>query len=159
MTISVAPDYKHIRKLLTASEPLAVPGLDLKWYGLHAEDLLIPDEVSQEARHTVTAELGAGSISPTGELGFVILHRVGPNYLLLVCTWRNENELWETVYFMSGGAFELVPMDDTHKATYCVWEMGAVMHEQQAWITYLFSDRDSAAKRAYLADVRPTSLI
>jgi hypothetical protein len=64
----------------------------------------------------------------------VILHRVGGAYLLIVSTWRNDNELWETVYFKDSGEFELTPFPETAEATYCVWEMGAVLHEQQAWI-------------------------
>jgi hypothetical protein len=31
--------------------------------------------------------------------------------------------------------------------------MAATVHERLAWIRYLRSDRDEAAKRAYLADV------
>ena len=40
-----------------------------------------------------------------GELGFVILHRCGEDfYFLLISTWRNENELWETVWAKAGEA-------------------------------------------------------
>ncbi|MEU7899149.1 hypothetical protein AB0B45_40635 [Nonomuraea sp. NPDC049152] len=151
--ISVDPGYKHIRKLLTPGERLALPGHDLKWYDLRPEDVVIPDEVVREARAVITPA------DNLGELGFVILHRVGPTYLLLLCTWRGENELWETVYGKTDGPFERIPFDDTHKGTYCVWEMGALMHEQQAWITYLLSERDERARSAYLEDVRPASLI
>lgn len=34
----------------------------------------------------------------------------------------------------------------------CVWELGAVLHEHQAWTRYLRSSRDEKAKRAYLND-------
>lgn len=153
--ISVERDYKHMRKLLTSGEPIVTPQIRLKWYGLHPADRPIPYEVTREARAVTAREIPAEA----GELGFVILHRVGDNYLLLINTWRNENELWETVYFKTDGPFELVKMDDTHKATFCVWEMGALVHEQQAWITYLFSGRDEAAARVYLDDVRPQTLV
>jgi hypothetical protein len=33
-----------------------------------------------------------------------------------------------------------------------VWELGAVAHERLAWSEYLLSDRDEAARRAYLRD-------
>ena len=45
-----------------------------------------------------------------GELGFVVLHRCGESfYFLLVCTWRNENELWETVWAKDGDGRRLLP--------------------------------------------------
>ena len=48
--------------------------------------------------------LAPGDLGRLGELGFVVLHRCGEDfYFLLVCTWRNENELWETVWAKDGG--------------------------------------------------------
>ncbi|HEV2781283.1 MAG TPA: hypothetical protein VGX25_18020 [Actinophytocola sp.] len=154
---SVSPDYTHVRKRLSAGEGLELPGVRLKWYDLHREDREIGDVVRKEAREFLHAEIGG--ITPRGDLGFVILHRVGDAYLLLVCTWRNDNELWETVYLKDAAGFEPVPFEETAKGTYCVWEMGAVLHEQQAWIRYLFSPRDAEAARAYLADRHPGGLI
>jgi hypothetical protein len=154
---SVSPDYTHVRKRLSAADALDLPGVRLKWYDLHREDLDIGDDVRKEARELLRAEIG--EITPTGELGFVILHRVADAYLLLVSTWRNDNELWETVYLKDAGEFELMPFPETAKATYCVWEMDAVLHEQQAWIRYLFSARDAEAAHAYLADRHPGGLI
>jgi hypothetical protein len=42
--------------------------------------------------------------------------------------------------------------DGIHRPTYCVWELGAVCHERDAWIRYLVSTRDEAARHAYLRD-------
>ncbi|GAA0383192.1 hypothetical protein Acor_70660 [Acrocarpospora corrugata] len=154
---SVSADYTHVRKRLAAAEGLDLPDVRFKWYDLFREDAEIPDSVQKEAREFVRTEIA--TITPTGELGFVILHRVGDAYLLLVCTWRNNNELWETVYLKDMDGFVLVQFDETAKATYCVWEMGAVLHEQQAWIRYLFSARDDEAKNDYLADRHPGALV
>jgi hypothetical protein len=76
-----------------------------------------------------------------------------------VSTWLNDNELWETVYLKDTGEFERMPFPETAKGTYCVWELGAVLHEQQAWIRYLFSPRDAEAAQTYLADRHPGGLI
>ena len=38
------------------------------------------------------------------------------------------------------------------EATYCVRELGPVWHERNAWVRFLSSPRDDAAKQAYLAD-------
>ncbi|SDL39533.1 hypothetical protein [Nonomuraea jiangxiensis] len=154
---SVSAGYTHVRKRLPAGEGLELPGVRLKWYDLHREDLEVADEVRKEAREFLRAEIGG--ITPMGDLGFVVLHRVGGAYLLLVSTWLNDNELWETVYTKGSAGFELLTFEESAKGTYCVWEMGAVLHEQQAWIRYLFSARDAGAAAAYLADRHPGGLI
>ena len=73
-----------------------------------------------------------------------------------MCTWRNHNEIWETVYAKDGAAapgFASWPADGPHRPTFCVWELGPVIHEQAAWSRYLRSPRDLAARRAYMLDV------
>ena len=74
-------------------------------------------------------------------------------YFLLLATWRNDNELWETVWAKDGDgqpAFEPWPSEGTHRPTFCVWELGVVCHEQRAWSRYLRSRRDEASRQAYL---------
>ena len=70
-------------------------------------------------------------------------------------TARTNDEGWESVFAKDNAAaqdFRTYPYKTTHRGTYCVWELGAVWHEQQAWRRYLLSQRDEAAKRVYLAD-------
>jgi hypothetical protein len=149
---SVDPSYRHIRKLIVAGRPLSVPGAELKWYDLRRPEAEIGSELREQARAFVRAEVETGTLKFDDELGFVILHRVGDAYLLLVMVWRNENELWETVYFDTGEGFQRIDFPGVLKGTYCVWELGVVGHEQQAWIRYLFSERDERARAAYRAD-------
>ena len=150
---SVRADYGHIRKVVEAAPPVRWPADgQLKWYNIYREQAAIAGEVQQEARDFLCGEVTSGRLPIASELGFVILHRTGDAFLLLVCTWRYDNELWETVYLSDGAGFELLPKDELHKPTYCVWEMGAVLHEQQAWIRYLFSVRDEKAQQIYLTD-------
>ena len=98
----------------------------------------------------------AGDLELQGRLGFVVLHRCGDDfYFLLVSTWHNDNELWETVWAKNGEAhatFEPWPVKGTHRPTFCVWELGVVCHERLAWSRYLFSSRDAAATSGYLLD-------
>ena len=79
----------------------------------------------------------------------MILHRCGKSfYFLIVSTWRNDNELWDTVWAKNGDeedVFSPWPVEGTHRPTFCVWELGAVWHEQQTWSEYLRSERDEAA--------------
>ncbi|MEV0717358.1 hypothetical protein [Asanoa sp. NPDC050611] len=145
----VDADYRHVAKHISPGRPLVLPATYLKWYLLRRPDQVIDPAVVEEARGFLTAQVAAGGLAIAGDLGFVIHHLSGEHvHLLLVCTWRGNNEMWETVYAKDGGGFE--PTDQTaHRGVMCVWEFGAVAHEHQAWTRYLRSDRDVTAKRAY----------
>jgi hypothetical protein len=143
--------YRHISKRVTPGEPLEVPGAVLKWYWINAEDRPIPEDVTRLAR----GYLSTNRLQARGP-GFVLLHRCGADfYFLLVSTWRNSNELWETVYYKDSDAmpdFALFPRDGDHKPNWCVWELVPVWHEQQAWVRFLKSGRDENAVQFWLRD-------
>lgn len=149
--VSVAPSYVHRDKLCTPGEEISAGGARLKWYDIGYPDERVEPHVRSVARAYVE------KLDVPGELGFVMLHRCGGGqfYFLLVQTWRNENELWESVYAKQNAAapgFSPFVLPGPHRGTFCVWELGAVWAEQQAWKRYLASSRDDAAKRAYLDD-------
>lgn len=158
---NIPSEYRHSTKTVVPGEDLALPTAYLKWYDVRLPEVEIPEAVAAEAREFLRAEVDSGRLSVDGELGFVICHRCGESfYFLLVCTWRHQNEMWETVYgqdVSAGGGFALVPQG-THLEVICVWELGAVLHEQQAWSRYLRSARDEQAKHDYLGD-RFTGLV
>jgi hypothetical protein len=149
---SVSPSYAHFDKFVEPLENLQLSSSTLKWYNLARKDKSVPDEVHALAR----TFLKTADPVELGDSGFVILHRCGKDfYFLLVCSWRNENELWETVYAKNGEAdadFSFFPFPGEHRATFCVWELAAVWHEQQAWRRFLMSARDSESRQAYLSD-------
>lgn len=137
-------DYRHKSKQVTPLDPLVNPDALLKWYGIHVADRTITDEMTQLARrYLLKIPLEAEG------LGFVLPHRCGEDfYFLIVCTWRNSNELWETVFYKDGETmpdFVPFPRDGVHKPMLCVWEMVPAWHEQQAWTDFLNSPRDEAA--------------
>jgi hypothetical protein len=150
---NIPSDYLHIPKIAVPGEDVVLPDGYLKWYDVRAEDAVIPDEVRAEAREFLASESGSGTLKLDGDLGFVIFHLCGESfYFLIVCSWRNQNEMWETLYAQDvkdGGGFRLVPQG-THLEVICVWELGAVLHERQAWTQYLMSARTEADKVAYL---------
>jgi hypothetical protein len=152
----VSEDYRHHPKTLDPLEGLAVPGGYLKWYDIHHAAQPIASATRDAARDFLRSEATSGRLDLRDELGFVLLHRCGEAfYFLIVCTWRNANELWQTIYQRDGdGPFEAFPHSgEPHRGTQCVWELGATNHERLAWSRYLHSDRDETGKRAYLADV------
>lgn len=93
MAGDVVADYVHRDKFAIPRDGLAVQQSRLKWTNIALRETAVPVAIEELARKFVK---GAGV---TGDLGFVILHRCGESfYFLLVSTWRNENELWESVY-------------------------------------------------------------
>ncbi|GAA0706786.1 hypothetical protein Drose_16040 [Dactylosporangium roseum] len=152
---SVTETYEHRPKLITTSDGLRVSGAHLKWYDIQLPDRPIDAEVRTEARDFLTTEASTpgNGLDLRDELGFAILHRCGETFhFLLISTWRGNNELWEAVYAKDGGPFAPFPQPTRHRGTFCVWELGAVLHEQQAWVRYLTSPRDQAARQAYVED-------
>ena len=108
----------------------------LKWYDDRASGGAgAADQVGDLARLGLADAARLGELRLGGALGFVILHRCGEAfYFLLVSTWQNDNELWETVWAKDGDAdpeFHPWPLEGgTHRPTFCVWELGAVAHER-----------------------------
>ena len=96
---NIPAEYRHSEKLITPGPDLALPGSYLKWYDVRLPEVEIPAELAAEGRQFLADEVAAGRLAIDGELGFVICHRCGESfYFLLVCTWRNQNEMWESVY-------------------------------------------------------------
>jgi hypothetical protein len=149
--LGIDPQYRHAPKRATPGEALELSGCVLKWYAVHGEDQSLPDEIEKLARSYLKRSL----LEARG-LGFVILHRCGKDfYFLLLNTWRNNNELWETVLYKESDAmadFAPFPRERSHKPTFCVWELAPLWHEQQAWVRFLKSPRDEAAAQAWLQD-------
>ena len=152
----VDPGYRHYPKQVAPQALLDLGGARLKWYDLARAEMPVPDEIRKLAQDYVIAESQAGRLELDRELGFVLLHRCGEDfYFLILCSWRGSNELWESVYFKPNTTtpgFALYPREGRHKGTYCLWEMGVVWHEQQAWLRFLTSARDETAQKHYLDD-------
>jgi hypothetical protein len=148
----VDPGYVHVTKKIAPGVPLALPRTFLKWYDLCRPDQAIGAEADTRAREFIRAETAAGRLPIDGDLGFVIHHLSGEHiHLLLVFTWRGNNEMWESTFARDDRAetpYEPISTD-SHRGVMCVWEYGAVAHEHLAWTAYLRSARDGAAKRAY----------
>lgn len=157
---NVAPEgYEYSEKLITPGQDLSLPNAYLKWYDIRHPDLEISLEIIEESRTFVAQEVERLEIK--GELGFVILHLCGPVILLMLTTWRNTNEMWEAVYardLTQASDYQPQVFEKDQRGTYCVWELGAVWHERNAWTRFLASKRDEEAKLAYIND-RFTGLV
>ena len=149
-------EYRHRLKLVEPASTVALGDAVLKWYDIAPPDEPVSEHVRALARRGLADAARLGELRLGDALGFVILHRCGAGFhFLLVSTWQNDNELWETVWAKDGDddpEFHPWPLDGSHRPTFCVWELGAVAHERLAWSHYLLSDRAETATRDYLRD-------
>ena len=153
---AVQAGYTHLTKAITPAPGIELGDSSLKWYDIAPADEPVPGPIRALARGSLRGAVDSGTIALDDDLGFVILHRCGASfYFLLVSTWRNDNELWETVWAKDSdeNGFHPWPLEGTHRPTFCVWELGAVWHEQQAWSRFLRSPRDDDARDAYVHDL------
>ncbi|RKT54849.1 hypothetical protein [Saccharothrix australiensis] len=154
---SVSDDYRHYGKEVVAlpDHDVVLPDAHLKWYEVREAEATVDPEVRAQGERFLRAEVAAGRLPISGELGFVVHHLCGASFhFLIACTWRNNNEMWVSVYYREvtrDEGFQRLEQGD-HLQVICVWEMGAVLHERQAWNRFLRSARDDAAKAAYLDD-------
>jgi hypothetical protein len=152
----VRADYEHVPKLARVGQSIALGDTVLKWYEIAPEEDPVPPAIADLARLGLADAARLGELRLAGPLGFVILHRCGESfYFLLVSTWENDNELWETVWAKDGPddrEFHPWPLDGPHRPTFCVWELGAVAHEGRAWSRFLRSPRGRDARLEYLRD-------
>jgi hypothetical protein len=149
----VPQGYQYYEKLIRAGEDLSLPTAYLKWYDIYPAENEITPEQDAETRIYLAAEVE--KLKFEGDLGFVILHRAGSFLLLMLMTWRNTNEIWESVHFKdlnATGGYVPGTFNSEHRGTFCVWELEAVWHERHAWVRFLSSQRDEAAKLAYIND-------
>ena len=151
---NVVPEgFVHYQKLVLPGEDISLPRAYLKWYAIRRPDVEIARELVEESRAFVAAEVER--LKMQNELGFVLLHDCRPALLLMIMTWRNTNEIYESAYakdMTRAEGYQPITFETSHRATFCVWELGAVWHERQAWARFLSSKRDEAAKLAYIND-------
>ena len=105
--------YEHVTKVVRPQSSLTLRSTVLKWYEIAPADEPVPLVVRALARRNLRDASKDGSLGISGDFGFVILHRCGEDfYFLLVSTWQNENELWETVWAKDARGVLLQPVAD-----------------------------------------------
>jgi len=117
---AVHAGYRHLTKEITPAPGIELGGSALKWYDIAAGDERVPGPIRALGRGTLRGAVDSGAIELEDDLGFVILHRCGRSfYFLLVSTWRNDNELWETVWAKTDDAegFHPWPLEGSHRPT------------------------------------------
>jgi hypothetical protein len=150
----VSSSYEHQNKFVRPGPALVTNDVYLKWSLIEPESLPITPAQVEEAQQFLLEELSIERLKLRNEIGFVVQHRCAKVLILYVCTWRGDNEVWETLYHtvLEPQARYKVTTRENTSPTFCVWVLPAVLHEQRAWVKYLESSRDLVAQEAYLSD-------
>lgn len=151
--VAVDEAYRHVPKASSSGPLLTAGSTRLKWYDVARADTPVPRAIHDGARRYLSETLRFDR-----DVGFVVLHRCGAGndfYFLAACSWRNANELWESVYYRDAAMVDFAPFAQTgpHRGTFCVWELGPVIHEQREWVRFLKSRRTESDLDAYLASM------
>lgn len=144
--------YQLQDRMLTARDPLILPGAFLKWYELRKSDESIPECLINEAQTLVTEEIANRRIAVDYGVGFVVLQYATPLTSLIVGSWHKNQEFQETHYtrdLAAGTPFESAEADDS---TAAVWDLVPLLQERQAWKRYLFSSRETETPASYLSE-------
>jgi hypothetical protein len=152
---AVPTGYGYFEKRISPREDFSHPSCHLKWYDIYPADLPVTPRQREEARSFLKEEIESHRLQLESELGFVCLHHCRRVLLLLVMTWRNTNEIWESAFMKElkeNDTYKPIEYPTRHRGTYCVWELGAVWHERNAWVRFLNSPRDNEAKLVYVND-------
>jgi hypothetical protein len=151
---TVPAGYRHHERRVVAGAPLALPGALLTWYAVHRPKATVPCAAETTARAHLRAEAAAGWLELGHGLGFVVFHVSDTTVYLLVGTWYQTQELWQSLFVREpageAGYRRVHPGFDWSRVR--VWGPAPVWHERQAWVRYLGSKRDATAKRAHLND-------
>jgi hypothetical protein len=148
-------DYEHEERTVRPGDLLPIRNGLLKWYDVYRDDYPIAMAETASARAFVQAEAATGILAADYGLGHVVHHQSGGGTFLLVGVWRGHNELWERVYIRPTADPEAPWQPESGNLFHpvaCVWEMTPIWHERNAWSRFLFSSRDDAALRTFLAD-------
>jgi hypothetical protein len=150
---TIEPDFSYVQKLVRPNVGLVLPNAWLKWYDISRPGIDL-DEAGREAREFLLDEVEANRLQLGNRLGFVLLHHCASMAFLIVLTWNNENELWQTVYEKepdTAAPFKRVTWEQGgHRPVLCVWELAPVGFERDAWVRYLRSRRTEDDKLAYV---------
>jgi hypothetical protein len=153
-TSPVSEDFAYVQKLVRRSEDLALSNAWLKWYEISRPGVDL-GELGAECRQFLRSEVRRGSLQLEQRFGFVLLHHCTDVVFLIVLTWNNDNELWQTTYVREldrDDPFERTTRDVSgHRPMLCVWELMPVSHERDAWVRFLRSGRSARDLAAYKA--------
>jgi len=150
---NIREDYEHEPRIAINAGLVISPNLVLKMYSMVNVGAKRDGDLVINAKKFLTREINNKRIEPLTGLGFAVLS----NGYVNVARWDIVNPivLKNQVYAYEScdSEFETELLDVSDAGSFCVWELGIVDHEKEAWKRYIQSERSNAEKRTYLDDM------
>lgn len=144
---NIREEYEHKQRTARIRGIVETPRLCLKVYSM-AKDLHPTEKTMRKTYQLLKEHIDKGKISPLIGLGFAILSED----ILNVARWDDEYPivLKNQLYGFDRSIKSAKPLDITDVGTFCIWELGIVNHEKEAWKKFLESTRRWFHKKEYL---------
>jgi len=147
---NVREDYKHQPRTVRPQGLVTTPSLVLKLYSM-AKDMHPTNRTIRDTGKLLERDIAEGKIEPLTGLGFAILSED----MLNVARWDTEYPIVvkNQIYGFEGSINSAQLLDINKVGSFCIWELGIVGHEKEAWKRFLDSQRGEAEKHQYLTDI------
>lgn len=143
-------EYKHEPRIVEPKGLIEDTSLILKMYAM-VRQVPVDKYVLRNAKKFLRESIRKNKIGDNpilSGLGFAILS----DDMLNLAVWDSKHPivLKNSLYEYAGGFRTPNSLDIRHEGCFCIWELGIVAHERDAWKKYLASERTEQDKRAYL---------
>lgn len=116
-------------------------GWRIKVYGIALEDGVPLDDLLRAAKSVTRERLPTPAIAPSRYgVGFMGVHRGRGSNLVFLDWWADENELRHHVFVSYPKAPEALTDVTSTSLSGCVWDLGLVAFERDAWIATALTD-------------------
>ncbi|MFH1211027.1 MAG: hypothetical protein V1645_03860 [archaeon] len=152
---NVSKRYHHIQRVVHPVTVVRDPYVLIKFYEMHIK--------GQKPTGSFVMD-GVSALEEELDIPFRIDHGCGLGFAILshdtlnVDVWdkKDPHVLRNTLYGFKTFRgkirnFEQLDLDDS--GSFCIWELGIVNHEKEAWKRYLASSKADADKAAYLSSL------
>ena len=150
---NIRKDYRHEPRHVSYTGLVASPNLVMKLYAMFKK-LPVSWDLIVDAKKFLVLETETERIEPLTGMGFAILSEDTLN----VARWDKEspivlkNQVYGYINLENKIGFaELLNTQEV--GSFCIWELGIVNFEKNAWKEYLASERKEQDKKQYLDSV------
>ncbi len=150
-TAAVTADYVHREKRATPREGMTVGKSRLKWSNIGYADAPVPAEIEALARDHVSEGRRGRRHRLRRPASLRRRQLLFPGGADLARPERGVGDRLRQDRPRRPG-FKLWTYKTAHRGTFCVWELGVVWHEKQAWVRFLNSSRGETDLQRYLDD-------
>lgn len=147
---NIPQSYQHEPRFVVPWRIVTTPLLALKQYSM-MKHIHPPEKGISSVEQFLKSEIKSRRIQPYSGIGFAILSED----MLNVARWDNQYPivLKNDIYIYERENIKTATLADIRETgVFCIWELGIVSHERNAWKRFLASRHTEQDKKRYLED-------